>query len=103
MLYSLRTHHVAPGKMEEFHKLRREALPFFGKHGMQVVGYWKTEIGPSPCVVSLTAFQDWAHYEKVQAALVADPEFKKLMSRFQGLSVRTETVILRPTDYSPMR
>ena len=103
MIYSLRTHHVTPGKMEEFHQLRREALPFFEKHGMKIVAYWKTEIGPSPCVVSLTAFQDWAHYEKVQGALVADPEFKKLMGRFQGISLRTETIILRPTDYSPMQ
>ena len=103
MIYSLRTHHVTPGKMAEFHELRREAIPFFEKHGIKVVGYWKTEIGPSPCVVSLTAFEDWAQYEQAQSALVADPEFKKLMGRFQGLSLRTDTVILRPTDYSPMQ
>jgi hypothetical protein len=103
MLHSLRTHHVAPGKMAEFHELRREAIPFFEKHGIKVVGYWKTEIGPSPCVVSMTAFEDWAQYERAQSSLVADPEFKKLMSRFQGLSLRTDTVILRPTDYSPMQ
>jgi hypothetical protein len=102
MIYSLRTHHVTPGKMNEFHELRREAIPFFEKHGIKVVGYWKTEIGPSPSVVSLTAFEDWGQYEKAQSSLVADPEFKKLMSRFQGLSHRTDTVILRPTDYSPM-
>jgi hypothetical protein len=103
MLYSLRTHHVTPGKMAEFHDLRREALPFFGKHGIKVVGYWKTEIGPSPCVVSMTAFENWTQYEQAQSALVADSEFKKLMSRFQGLSIKTDTVILRATDYSPMQ
>ena len=103
MLHSLRTHHVAPGKMNEFNELRREAIPFLEKHGIKVVGYWKTEIGPSPCVVSITAFEDWAQYERAQSSLVADPEFKKLMGRFQGLSLRTDTVILRPTDYSPMQ
>ncbi len=103
MLYSLRTHHVMPGKMAEFHELRREAIPFFEKHGIRVVAYWKTEIGPSPTIVSLTAFEDWAQYERAQSALVADPDFKKLMSRFQGLSQKTDTVILRPTDYSPMQ
>ena len=103
MLHSLRTHHVAPGKMNEFHELRREAIPFLEKHGIKVVGYWKTEIGPSPCVVSITAFEDWAQYERAQSSLVADTEFKKLMGRFQGLSLRTDTVILRPTDYSPMQ
>ncbi len=39
MLYSLRTHHVMPGKMAEFHELRREAIPFFEKHGIKVVAY----------------------------------------------------------------
>ena len=59
MIYEYRAYHVMPGKMPALHeRFSKVTVSLFKKHGMQVVGFWKTVIGESNELVYILAFED---------------------------------------------
>lgn len=109
MIYELRTYWAAPGKQEALHqRFRGLTLGLFDRHNMQVVGFWT----PSPAteqtgdLVYILAFPDQEALTKAWDAFRADPDWQagKAASETQGpLATKLSSVILQPTDYSPLK
>jgi hypothetical protein len=104
MIYELRTYTLRPGTMPEFlTRVERDGLPIARKH-LTLVGYWQTEIGTLN-----QAFHLWAHESldaraANRAKLMADPDWHEKYLKFVlPLFEKQETVILKPTPFSPLQ
>ena len=108
-LYELRIYTAAPGKMDALHRrFRDHTLRLFEKHGIKNVGYWTgVDEGQREKLYYLIAYPDpEARERRLLNGIAKDPEFLKAVaeSEKQGkLTAGVESVLLAPTDYSPMR
>ncbi|NSW52170.1 MAG: NIPSNAP family protein [Anaerolineae bacterium] len=109
MVYELRTYWAAEGKLEALHRRFREVtLGVFAKHGMTVVGFWTpaTATEESGDLVYLMAFPSEEAMKAAWAAFREDPDWVngKAQSEMDGVLVRRLTsVVLHPTNYSPIQ
>ncbi|WP_442482846.1 NIPSNAP family protein [Aeoliella sp. SH292] len=107
--YELRIYTAAPGKMEALHKrFRDHTLKFFEKHGIKSVGYWDTENAEGEKqLYYIVAYPDQASRDKMLVkGVAADPDFLNVVkdSEVDGkLTSKIESVMLSPTDYSPLQ
>lgn len=107
MIYECRVYEVAPGRMHELHRrFRDHTLRFFERHGIKPIAFFNSEIGElSDRLTYIVAFESLCHREKAWAAFHGDTEWREVLaaSNAQGpLVLRLRSVILTPTDYSPM-
>ena len=108
-LYELRIYTAAPGKMEALNKRFREhTLRLFEKHGIKNVGYWTgVDDGEREKLYYLVAYPDReARERRLVNGIAKDPEFLKVVAESEKggkLTSGTESVLLAPTDYSPIR
>jgi len=108
-VFELRIYTAAPGKMEKLHKrFRDHTLKMFEKHGIKSVGYWtETEQSKPERLYYLVAYPDRESREKMLIkGIAADPEFLKVVAESEKdgkLTTGIESVILSPTDYSPLK
>lgn len=107
MIYAWRIYEVMPGKMGALHeRFRSVVLKLFEKHGIKVVGFWEAVVGPSSTLFYMLAYDDMAHREKAWSAFQSDPEWLKARQETEKngpLTQRVVNMLLRPTDYSPMK
>jgi hypothetical protein len=107
--YELRTYTAAPGKLEALHqRFRDHTLRLFEKHGMTVVGFWVPAKGDTAAntLVYLLSFPSEEARNASWKAFAEDPEWKKVSEESQRdgrMLDKVESVMLRPTDYSPLR
>jgi hypothetical protein len=79
----LRIYDAMPGRLDQVHeRFSRHTIRLFGKHGIEVTGFWTEEFGTGNRLVYMTAFPDLASREKRWGAFGTDPEW---------LQVRAET------------
>jgi hypothetical protein len=109
-LYEMRTYYAAPGKLEALHaRFRDHTNRLFQKHGMTLVGYWvpaDKEKGSDNTLVYILAFPSREARQKAFQAFGADPEWTRARaaSEVNGRLVeKVESVLLNPTDYSPIK
>ncbi len=108
-LFEMRTYTAAPGKLEALHaRFREHTNKLFVKHGMELIGYWTPADGPKAAntLVYIVAHKDGEAKEKSWKGFGADPDWKKARdaSEVNGKLVeKVESVVLKPTDYSPIR
>ena len=107
-LYELRIYTAAPGKTEALHaRFRDHTLRLFEKHGIRNVGYWTGVDGGRDKLYYLVAYPDReARERRLVNGIARDPEFLKAVAESEKggkLTAGTESVLLAPTDYSPMR
>jgi hypothetical protein len=109
MIYELRTYWAAPGKAAALHnRFRTLTLRIFAKHGMQVVGLWTPDPSTEETgdLVYIMAFADQAAKDRAWESFRADPDWiaGRAASEKEGaLAVRVKSVVLLPTDYSPLK
>lgn len=109
MIYELRTYWAAPGKAEALHnRFRTLTLGIFAKHGMQVVGFWTPEPATAETgdLVYIMKFPDLEAKNRAWDAFRADEEWKagRAASEVNGtLAAKVSSIVLRPTDYSPLK
>jgi hypothetical protein len=109
MIYELRTYWAAPGKLDDLHRrFSTLTVHIFQRYHMQVVGFWTpAPITPeSGSLVYLLAFESVAAMEKAWDDFRADPDWVngKAASEVNGTLVEKLTsVVLNPTDYSPLQ
>jgi len=108
--FEIRTYTAAPGKLEELHaRFRNHTLKLFKKHGMKVVGFWgptDKEKGSENTLVYVLAFPSREALDKAWKEFRDDPEWQKAREESEKngkLTVKTESVILMATDYSPIK
>jgi hypothetical protein len=87
-------------------RFRDHTLRLFEKHGIKSIGYWIAE-GDDDRLYYMVAYPDRESREKMLVnGIAVDPEFRKVVeeSEVDGkLTVKTESLILNPTDYSPLK
>ena len=108
-LYELRVYTAAPGKMEALHaRFRDHTLRLFEKHGIKSIGYWTgVDGGQREKLYYLIAYPDReARERRLLNGIAKDPEFLNAVAESEKggkLTSSIESVLLAPTDYSPMR
>ncbi len=109
--FELRTYEAAEGKLENIHaRFRDHTQRIFEKHGMTNVLYWRPVEGQETLdgkMVYLLAFPGVAARNQAWRDFASDPEWQKVAEESQVdgqlLASRPESVLLRPTDYSPVQ
>jgi hypothetical protein len=107
--FELRTYTAAEGKLEALHaRFREHTIGLFRKHGMEVLGFWSPvgDKAPANTLVYLLAYPSLEAREASWKAFANDPEWKKVYAESQqdgSLVAKVESVMLAPTDYSPMK
>lgn len=106
-VFELRTYTAAPGKLEDLlTRFRDHTMELFQKHGMTNVGYWLPIDNEANQLVYLLAFPSQFARNESWEEFKADPEWQAAYeaSRQDGpLVERVESIMLQPTDYSPIK
>ncbi len=108
MIYEERIYKIMPGRVPDIlNRFTHHAVPLFEKHGMMLVGFWQTVVGPSNHELTyLLAFDDAAHRDRAWAAFMADPAWieAKTDSETNGpLVADVSNRILAPVPFSPLQ
>jgi hypothetical protein len=108
--FELRTYTAAPGKLDALHaRFREHTSALFAKHGMTMLGYWvprDKDKGADNTLVYLLAFPDCAAREKAWQDFRTDPEWIKVKDASEAagkLVDKVDSLLLAPTDYSPVK
>jgi len=108
-IFELRTYTASPGKLDALNaRFRDHTTALFVKHGMTPVAFFTPAEGDrqGDTLVYILAFPDRASREKAWAEFRADPEWQQVKAASEAngsLTTKIESVIIRPTDYSPIR
>ena len=103
MIIEKRTYTFHPGKVQEFLALyEREGLPIHTKY-LPLIGYFVSDIGPLNQVITMWGYESMADREEKRAKLYADPEWIAFGPRTTPLIQKMESMILKPTSFSPIR
>ena len=111
-IYELRTYYTNPGLLDHLHKRFREHTNYlFVKHGMRLIGYWVPEgepEGEQDKLIYILAFPSAEAREKSWQAFRDDPEWQAVSKASEEAAggrivAKVESVIMSPTDYSPIR
>jgi hypothetical protein len=113
-IYELRTYTAEPGRLDALNaRFRDHTTKLFDKHGMTNVGYWnllKGDKGADTTLVYLLAHKDSDAAKKSWAAFRDDPKWvtaRKASEEKAGGSLTVQggvkSVLMKPTDYSPMK
>ncbi len=72
MLYRVRRYDAVPDKLAAFHDFfNNHLLPVQIRHGARLVGRWETDDDE---VIAVWEYDDMAAYERIDAAVRADPD-----------------------------
>lgn len=103
MIIEKRTYTFHPGKVQEFLALyEREGLPIHTKY-LPLIGYFVSDIGPLNQVITMWGYESMAEREDKRSRLYADPEWIAFGPRTTPLIQKMESMILKPTSFSPIR
>jgi len=108
MLYELRIYDAIPGRLPALHaRFENHTLGFFAKHGIRVIGFWTTLVGPASNELTyLLAFESLADRETRWNAFTTDPDWlaiKRETEKDGPLSSNIRNQFLTPTSYSPLK
>ena len=104
MIVDVRTYDIVPRKMKTYLELfERYAMPVQRKHIGEPLGYFVTEHGALHQVVHFWGYESLADLEQKRAARDADPDWADYLARTDGLVVRQENKLCRPTEWSGIR
>jgi len=103
MIIEKRTYTFYPGKVQEFLALyEEEGLPIHTKY-LPLIGYFVSEIGTLNQVITMWGYESMADREEKRARLYADPEWIAFGPKTTPFIQTMETMILKPTSFSPIR
>jgi hypothetical protein len=101
-LYELRTHHLQPGKVPLWMTARRSSREIRERYGTSVA-VWLTEVGPLNSVLELWAHRDANRWLDAHAERDRDAEWLAAEAEISPLIRRSESILLAPSDFSPLR
>src|SRR5580700_5465600 len=98
MFYRMRVYQAVGENLPVFHDFfRTHLLPVQLRHGARLVGRWETEDGR---VVAIWEYDDRTSYERIEAAVRADPDSRQAQEHRAGLPqlmTATEEVFMTST------
>jgi hypothetical protein len=109
-VYELRTYTCNEGKLEALKaRFRDHTIEIFKRHGMESVGYWTPQDGPTSktTLIYILVHPSREAATKNWEAFRNDPEWKKVSaaSEVDGkiLAKPPESVFMDPTDFSKLK
>jgi hypothetical protein len=108
-VFEMRTYITNPGKMPALHaRFRDHTNKFFVKHGMELVGYWSPTSGENKenTLIYILAYPSVEAKEKAWKDFAGDPDWVKAKAESEkegGLVAKVISVMMSPTDYSPIK
>jgi hypothetical protein len=104
MIVDVRTYTLIPRKMATYLELfEKHALPVMQRHGLELMGYYMSHIGPLNQVVHLWRYASLADMEAKRTARDADPAWGEYLALTEGMVLMQENKIMRPAQFSPIR
>jgi hypothetical protein len=104
MIVDVRTYTLVPRKLARYVELfERHALPVMQRHGLELMGYYTSQIGALNQVVHLWRYDSLADMERKRAARDADPAWGEYLAMTEGMVLMQEDKVMRPTSFSPCR
>ena len=104
MIVDVRTYTLIPRKMAKYLQLfEKHALPVMQRHGLELMGYYVSQIGPLNQVVHVWRYESLGDLENKRAARDADPAWGEYLALTDGMVLMQDNKIMRPTSFSPMR
>lgn len=104
MIVDVRTYTLVPRKTAKYLELfEKHALPVMQRHGLQLAGYYVSQIGQLNQVVHLWRYDSLADLEKKRAARDADPAWGAYLALTEGMVMMQENKIMRPAPFSPVQ
>jgi hypothetical protein len=104
MIVDVRTYTLVPRKMAKYLELfEKHALPVMQRHGLELMGYYVSHIGPLNQVVHLWRYDSLADLESKRAARDADPAWGAYLALTEGMVLMQDNKIMRPASFSPLR
>ncbi len=86
MILDVRTYTVIPRKLPQYVALfEQHALPVMKRHGLELMGYYVSYIGPLNQVVHLWRYDSLADMEAKRASRDADPAWSEFLAMTEGL------------------
>lgn len=108
--FELRTYKAAPGKLDALHqRFREHTIALFSRHGMTHFGYWvpvEEKDGAGQTLIYILAHKSPEAAKASFAGFRADPDWiaaKEASERDGSLTERVDSLLMKPTDYSPTR
>jgi hypothetical protein len=102
MIVDVRTYTLIPRKLPKYVELfEKRALPVMKRHGLVLVGYYVSQIGPLNQAVHLWRYDSLADLERKRAARDADPAWGEFLALTEGMVLTQESKIMRPASFSP--
>jgi hypothetical protein len=102
MIVDVRTYTLIPRKMAKYLDLfEKHALPVMQRHGLELLGYYLSQIGPLNQVVHLWRYDSLADLEEKRAARDADPAWGEFLSLTEGMVLMQDNKVMRPASFSP--
>ena len=107
--FELRTYTTHPGKMPDLiTRFRDHTKALFTKHGMTNVAYWMTQpkADEQPQLVYILAHPSEAAGKQHFDEFRKDPVWEKVKADSEKngpITLKVESVYMKPTDYSPMQ
>jgi hypothetical protein len=111
-VFELRTYKATPGNLEDLHaRFRNHTLKLFSKHGMSHYGYWTPvdrEKGADDTLIYILAHKSQEAAQESFKAFRADPDWMAVRKASEekaggSLTVKVESLFMKPTDYSPTK
>jgi hypothetical protein len=108
-VFELRTYTSPEGKLPELHtRFRDHTMKLFERHGMTNVGYWtpRDTARSQNTLVYLLAYPSLEARNASWAAFGRDPEWRQAAAASEAngrIVAKVESVLLDPTDFSPMK
>jgi len=107
-LYEERIYTIMPGKMADIERrFAQHTMRLFEKHGIKVVGFWKTAIGRQNFeLVYILEYKDANDRMEKWEAFMKDPDWIKARNESEThgpLVAQVENKILVPLSFSPLK
>ncbi|MEO8597399.1 MAG: NIPSNAP family protein [Candidatus Solibacter sp.] len=109
-VYELRTYTCNEGKLETLKKrFRDHTIEIFKRHGMESVGYWVPQDGPTSktTLIYVISHASREQATKNWAAFRADPEWQKVAADSEKdgkiLLKTPDSIFMDPTDFSMLK
>jgi NIPSNAP protein len=104
MIVDVRTYTLIPRKLAKYIEIfEKHALPVMKRHGLELMGYYVSYIGPLNQVVHLWRYDSLADMEKKRAARDADPAWGEFQSLTEGMILTQDDKVMRPASFSPIQ
>ena len=108
MIYEMRSYEVVPGRMPAMNaRFQNHTVGLFEKHGIKVVGFWKTAIGRQNFeLVYILEYKDANDRMEKWEAFMKDPDWIKARNESEThgpLVAQVENKILVPLPFSPLK